>query len=139
MLNPINHSRTPAGVQQYNTEPYVVAGDVYDHPAHRGRGGWTWYTGSAGWMYRVAIEGMLGLRRHGATFSVSPCIPSSWPSFSIEWRFGSTRYVILVENPQRRCRNVASAELDGSHVDSGAIPLVDDGGSHQVRVLLGAV
>jgi cyclic beta-1,2-glucan synthetase len=90
-------------------------------------------------MYRVAIEGMLGLRRHGATFSVSPCIPSSWPSFSIEWRFGRTRYVILVENPQRRCRNVASAELDGSRVDSGAIPLVDDGGSHQVRVLLGAV
>jgi cyclic beta-1,2-glucan synthetase len=139
MLNPINHTRTPADVQQYKTEPYAVAGDVYDHPAHRGRGGWSWYTGSAGWMYRVALEGMLGLHRHGASFAVHPCIPSSWPSFSIEWRFGTTRYSIFVENPERRCAGVASAEMDGSPVEPGAIPLMDDGGSHRVRVVLGAV
>jgi len=137
MLNPINHSRTPAGVQQYKTEPYAVAGDVYDHPAHRGRGGWTWYTGSAGWMYRVALEGIVGLQRSGALFSLDPCIPSSWPAFSVEWRFRTTRYSILVENPERRCRGVASAALDGARVDASAIPLVDDGGVHRVHVVLG--
>ncbi len=137
MLNPINHSRTAADVDAYKTEPYAVAGDVYDHPAHRGRGGWTWYTGAAGWMYRVALEGILGLRRHGSTFEIAPCISSSWPSFSIEWRLGTTRYSIVVDNPERRCRGVAAAELDGIAVDSASIPIVDDGEHHQVRVRLG--
>ncbi len=138
MLNPINHSRTAAEVEQYKTEPYAVAGDVYDHPSHRGRGGWTWYTGSAGWMYRVALEGILGLTRRGAFFTVDPCIPSSWPRYSIEWRFGKTRYTIEVENPKRRGGGVLSAELDGAPSDPAAIPLVDDGGVHRVRVVLGA-
>jgi len=120
------------------TEPYSVAGDVYDHPSHRGRGGWTWYTGSAGWMYRVALEGVLGLTRRGAFFAVNPCIPSSWPRFTIEWRFGTTRYTIVVENPKRRCTGVATVELDGALVDPGAVPLLADGGAHQVRVVLGA-
>ncbi len=137
MLNPINHSRTPNEVQRYMTEPYSVAGDVYDHPSHRGRGGWTWYTGAAGWMYRVGLEGVLGLRRRGSFFSVNPCIPSSWPAFTIEWRFGTTRYTIVVENPERRCTGVATAELDGSPADPGAVPLVEDGGVHQLRVVLG--
>ncbi len=92
--------------QRYMTEPYAVAGDVYDHPAHRGRGGWTWYTGAAGWMYRVALEGILGLERRGACFTLNPCIPSSWPTYSIEWRFGTSRYTIVVENPERRCGGV---------------------------------
>ena len=138
MLNPINHSRTASEVEKYMTEPYAVAGDVYDHPAHRGRGGWTWYTGSAGWMYRVGLEGILGLQRRGACFTVDPCIPSSWPTYSIEWRFGTTPYTIVVENPERRCRGVASAELDGSPADPAAIPLADDGRAHRVRVVLGA-
>ncbi len=137
MLNPINHSRTASEVARYMTEPYAMAGDVYDHPAHRGRGGWTWYTGAAGWMYRVALEGILGLRRRGACFTLDPCIPSSWPSYSIDWRCGTTRYAIVVDNPRRRCRGVAGAELDGSPVDPAAIPLADDGGEHWVRVVLG--
>ncbi len=138
MLNPINHSRTASQVEQYMTEPYSVAGDVYDHPAHRGRGGWTWYTGSAGWMYRVGLEGILGLQRRGAFFTLNPCIPSSWPTYLIEWRFGKTHYRIVVENPERRCRGVASVELDGSPADPAAIPLEDDGRVHRVRVVLGA-
>jgi cyclic beta-1,2-glucan synthetase len=138
MLNPINHSRNPAGLQRYMTEPYSVAGDVYDHPAHRGRGGWTWYSGSAGWMYRVGLEGVLGLTRHGASFTVNPCIPSSWPTFTIEWRVATTRYTIVVENPERRCCGVASVELDGAPAEPGAIPLTGDGAAHQVRVVLGA-
>jgi cyclic beta-1,2-glucan synthetase len=138
MLNPVNHSRTPSEVRRYMTEPYSVAGDVYDHPAHRGRGGWTWYTGSAGWMYRVALEGILGLERRGSSFRLDPCIPSSWPAFSIDWRVGTTRYAIAVENPAGLCRSVASVELDGVPVDPKAIPLLDDGGTHEVRVVLGA-
>jgi cyclic beta-1,2-glucan synthetase len=138
MLNPVNHSRTPQEVQRYMTEPYAVAADVYDHPAHSGRGGWTWYTGAAGWMYRVAVEGILGLERRGSSFTVNPCIPSSWPSFSIDWRVGKGRYSIAVENPERRCRGVSLVELDGVPVDAGAIPLREEAGSHRVRVVLGA-
>jgi cyclic beta-1,2-glucan synthetase len=137
MLNPINHTRTAADVERYKAEPYVVAGDVYAHPAHVGRGGWTWYTGSAGWMYRAGIESILGLRRQGATFAVDPCIPSSWPEYAIAWRFGRTRYEIQVRNPERRCRGIGAAELDGAPVDARAIPLIDDGGTHQVRLVLG--
>jgi cyclic beta-1,2-glucan synthetase len=139
MLNPINHSRTPADVQQYKTEPYAVPGDVYDHPSHRGRGGWTWYTGSAGWMYRVALEGIIGLHRRGSFFSVEPCIPSSWPTLSFEWRFKTTVYSVSIENPERHCTGVTSVTLDGATVDAAAIPLIDDGSPHRVRVVLGAV
>ncbi len=138
MLNPINHSRTASELERYMTEPYAMAGDVYNHPAHRGRGGWTWYTGAAGWMYRVALQGILGLERRGSFFTLDPRIPASWPTYSIDWRFGTSRYTIVVENPNRRCRGVASAELDGVPVDPAAIPLADDGDEHRVRVVLGA-
>ncbi len=139
MLNPINHSRTAAEVGHYKTEPYAVAGDVYDHPAHSGRGGWTWYTGSSGWMYRVAVEELIGLRQRGQTFSVDPCIPSSWPGFLVRWRHGKTHYEIAVENPEQRCRGIASVVPVGRSVDTQAIPLVDDGQSHTVKVTLGAM
>ena len=138
MLNPINHTRTPAELDRYKTEPYVLAGDVYDHPQHRGRGGWTWYTGAAGWMYRVGLEGILGLTRQGSTFSVNPCVPGSWTAFSISWRFGSARYEIAVENPEGRSGGVAGAECDGAPVDPASIPLRDDGRVHRVVVRLGA-
>ena len=138
MLNPINHTRTAAELDRYKTEPYVLAGDVYDHPQHRGRGGWTWYTGAAGWMYRVGLEGILGLTRQGSTFSVNPCVPGSWPGFSISWRFGSARYEIAVENPEGRSGGVAGAECDGAPVDPASIPLRDDGRVHRVVVRLGA-
>jgi cyclic beta-1,2-glucan synthetase len=137
MLNPVNHTRTPADVDRYKAEPYVVAGDVSAHPAHAGRGGWSWYTGSAGWMYRAGLESILGLERRGSSFEVDPCIPSSWPEYSIVWRFGRTRYEILVSNPERRCRGVEEAKLDGRAVDFRAIPIVDDGGTHRVVVTLG--
>jgi cyclic beta-1,2-glucan synthetase len=137
MLNPVNHTRTPADVEWYKAEPYVVAGDVAAHPAHAGRGGWSWYTGSAGWMYRAGLESILGLRRRGLSFEIDPCIPSSWPEYEIVWRLGGTRYDITVRNPEGRCRGVREAELDGRAVDSRAIPIVDDGGTHRVVVILG--
>ena len=106
MLNPVNHGRTAADVARYKTEPYVMAGDVYARSPHAGRGGWSWYTGSAGWMYRAGIESILGLRRRGETFVIDPCIPSSWPEYRITWRFLDSRYEITVSNPARRCRGV---------------------------------
>jgi cyclic beta-1,2-glucan synthetase len=139
MLNPLNHSRHASDADRYKTEPYVVAGDVYARPPHAGRGGWSWYTGSAGWLYRAGLENILGLRRRGATFVVDPCIPSSWPECHIAWRFLDTRYTITVSNPLRRCRGVATATLDGATVKSCAIPLVSDGGQHDVRIVLGDV
>jgi cyclic beta-1,2-glucan synthetase len=137
MLNPINHTRTAADVKRYKAEPYVMAGDVYGRTPHAGRAGWSWYTGSAAWMYRAGLESMLGLRRRGDTFSIDPCIPSSWPGYVIVWRFHNTRYLITVANPEHQCRGVVEATLDGVSADFGAIPLVDDGGTHRVGVRLG--
>jgi cyclic beta-1,2-glucan synthetase len=137
MVNPVNHMRTPEDLEQYRTEPYAVAADVYTHPMHLGRGGWTWYTGSAGWMYQAAIDAVLGFRRSGATFSIAPCIPAIWPEFAIRWRIGRTCYHISVVNRGHRCRGVGSATLDGVPVDANAIPIVDDGATHEVVVHLG--
>jgi cyclic beta-1,2-glucan synthetase len=137
MLNPINHMRTAEDIDRYRGEPYAVAADVYAHPMHVGRGGWTWYTGSAGWMYQAAVHALMGLRRSGSTFSVNPCIPTIWPQYSLDWRFGRTHYRIMVSNPDHRCRGVGSATLDGRRVDPAAIPLADDGGEHEVAIVLG--
>ncbi len=137
MLNPINHTRTPADVQRYRTEPYVLDGDVYARPPHAGRGGWSWYTGSAGWLYRAGLESILGLRRRGAAFMIDPCIPSSWEHYSITWRIGDTTYEIEVLNPDRMWKGVTSAELDGAKVDPNAIPIVEDGQTHRVTVTMG--
>ena len=138
LLNPINHSRTAADTARYKTEPWAVAADVYGHPLHVGRGGWTWYTGSAGWLYRLGIESILGLTRHGSEFKLDPCIPASWPRYSIDWRVGSSHYSITVENPDGECRGVREARLDGRIVDPRAIPLVDDGKRHAVTAVLGS-
>ena len=137
MLNPANHTRTAADVERYKGEPYVLAGDVFANPSHAGRAGWTWYTGSAGWMYRGGLEAILGLRRRGRTFEIDPCVPAAWPGYSITWLFGTSRYAIEVTNPHRRARGVASARLDGTPVDPQAVPLVDDGKPHQLVVVLG--
>jgi cyclic beta-1,2-glucan synthetase len=137
MLNPVNHARSRADVERYRVEPYVVAADISAHPDHMGRGGWTWYTGSAGWMYRVGIEELLGLRRHGDSFELDPCIPATWAGYSMSWRVGRARYEVEVVNPEARCRGVAAAECDGRAVDPRHIPLVETEGHHHVRVVLG--
>ena len=137
MINPINHARTLESVERYRVEPYAVAADVYAHPMHLGRGGWTWYTGSAGWMYQAAVEAILGLRRNGATFALDPCIPAMWPNYSIEWKIDGTRYRITVTNPEHLCRGVSSVEVGGVPVDPMSIPLQNDGNTHEVAVTLG--
>ncbi|HEY1167524.1 MAG TPA: glucoamylase family protein [Candidatus Limnocylindrales bacterium] len=139
ILNPINHASTRVGVQRYKVEPYVMAADVYTEPPHVGRGGWTWYTGSAGWMYQAGVEWILGFRLRGTTLLLDPCIPRAWPRYEIDFRYHSARYEIVVENPQGVSRGVALSELDGQALTGrgAAIPLADDGATHQVRVVLG--
>ena len=113
ILNPINHANTRAGIHRYKVEPYVACADVYSTPPHVGRGGWTWYTGSAGWMYRAGLEWILGFRLRGKTLLIDPCIPSSWRGFEITFRYHSARYEIAVENPRGVSRGVTYVELDG--------------------------
>jgi cyclic beta-1,2-glucan synthetase len=139
LLNPINHTSTRADVQRYKVEPYVVAADVYSVAPHVGRGGWTWYTGSAGWLYRAGIEAILGFRVQGAVLTMAPCIPKAWPHFEIVFNYRSARYEITVENPDGVCQGVIHAELDGRTLTDGAtrVPLADDGQAHKVRVILG--
>lgn len=138
MLNPINHTNSRAVIHRYKVEPYVVAADVYSQPPHVGRGGWTWYTGAAGWLYRAGIESILGLRLHGATLHLDPCIPKPWPGFSITFRYRSTRYQITVENPDHVGHGVRCIEFDGCVLPGNTgVELIDDGETHPVSVVLG--
>lgn len=141
LLNPINSASTRADVHRYKVEPYVVAADVYSRPPHVGRGGWTWYTGSAAWMQRAGIESILGLRLQGSFLTLDPCIPRSWRHYAMSLRYRSARYEILVENPDGVSRGVLSADLDGVTVTGRPlrVPLRDDGRTHHVEVRLGAV
>jgi cyclic beta-1,2-glucan synthetase len=138
-LNPINRTRTRTGLQRYKVEPYVVAADVYSVPPHAGRGGWTWYTGSAGWLYRAGLEAILGFRQQGSDLLLAPCIPKAWPRFEISFKHASARYEIVVENPNAVTQGVVHATLDGASLPRGParIPLLDDGATHSVHVTLG--
>jgi cyclic beta-1,2-glucan synthetase len=133
MLSPLSHTDSPSGVMRYKVEPYVVAADVYGVPPHVGRGGWTWYTGSAAWLYRAALETLLGFTKRGDRLWFDPRVPVEWAAFEVEYRHGSSVY---------RCRVERSAEgetgvkvwLDGEQLPDGVIPLRDDGSEHEVRV-----
>jgi len=139
MLNPINHTDTPEKVARYKVEPYVIAADIYSVPPHTGRGGWTWYTGSSAWMYRLGIEAILGITRIGKVLSINPCIPRDWPGFKVDYRFGSTHYKINVENLKGIDRGTLRGlvSLDGKFLHDNLISLVDDGQPHEVQVLMG--
>lgn len=138
MLNPLSHARTASDARTYMVEPYVVAADVYAAAGHEGRGGWTWYTGSASWSYRVALEGILGFEKRGSRLRLDPCIPAAWPGFALEYRFGGSTYSIDVRNPDSVSRGVTALTLDSAHVVDGWIDLADDGLPHVVTVMLGA-
>ncbi|HYM82062.1 MAG TPA: glucoamylase family protein, partial [Candidatus Limnocylindria bacterium] len=138
LLNPINRTSTRSDLRRYKVEPYVVAADVYSVAPHAGRGGWTWYTGSAGWLYRAGLEAILGFRLRGAHLLLDPCIPKAWPGFDIVFKYRSARYEITVENPNGVSRGIVVAELDGKTLPEGPtrVPLMEDG-AHKVRVVLG--
>ncbi|MQA65133.1 MAG: glycosyl transferase [Alphaproteobacteria bacterium] len=139
LLNPINHTRTRADVHKYKVEPYVVAADIYASPPHVGRGGWTWYTGAAGWMQRAGIESILGLRVQGEILHLNPCIPTAWADFEIWLRHGSALYEIRVENPDGVERGIAFAAVDGVVLTERPLRLLlkDDDATHFLQVRLG--
>ncbi len=139
LLNPINHSLTRTDMHRYKVEPYVVAADVYAAEGHVGRGGWTWYTGSAGWMQRAGIETILGVHIEGDALTLDPCIPSSWPKFNIKLRHGSARYELEVENPDGVQRGIVAATLDDQtlSVQPLIVFLKDDGATHSLKIRMG--
>jgi cyclic beta-1,2-glucan synthetase len=139
LLNPINHARTWTAAQRYKVEPYVVCADVYSVSPHVGRGGWSWYTGSSGWMYRAGLESILGFTVEGNTLRVDPCMPRAWRDFEIAFCHRTTRYEVFVDNHAGVCRGIARLELDDQVLPHGSMPitLVDDGKTHHVRVTLG--
>ena len=137
MINPVNHAKSPDAIAVYKTEPYVLAGDVYALPPHTGRGGWAWYTGSAGWMYQFILESLLGLRLEADTLHFSPCVPAGWTSFTVRYRYRDTTYHITVLQT-----SVADGgprlTVDGVELPGPAISLVDDRRQHAVEVRIHA-
>ncbi|MDO8963023.1 MAG: glucoamylase family protein [Coriobacteriia bacterium] len=141
LINPLTHARTREAADVYRVEPYSVAADVYAVAPHTGRGGWTWYTGSASWFHTVATRSILGIRplaEEDGTRSlvIDPCIPKSWPTFGAELRIGTTIWRITVENPRGVNRGVERITLDGSPAPRGRVPLIEDGGEHTVVVAM---
>jgi cellobiose phosphorylase len=136
MINPINHAGSPEEIAIYKGEPYVAAADVYAAPPHIGRGGWTWYTGSAGWMYRLIVESLLGVRLETDKLRFEPCLPGEWDAFKVHYRYRKTIYHITVR--QTRDNSVASVTVDGVEQSNKTIPLVDDRREHAVEVSIAA-
>ena len=137
LLNPVNHSSTRAGLHKYKVEPYAAVGDVYAVPPHTGRGGWTWYTGSAGWMYRAGLESILGFKLRSNELQIDPCVPRWWRDFEITYRRGRAVYRIKVENPLGVSRGVVSVELDGATQSNGSIMFDGEEKTHNVRIVMG--
>jgi cellobiose phosphorylase len=133
MINPLNHAKSPEGIATYKVEPYVVAADVYAFPPHTSRGGWTWYTGSAGWMYRLIVESLLGLRLETDKLSFAPCIPADWETFKVHYRYRETIYHITVLQT-RTGKGGTGVKVDGVERDDQAIQLIDDLKEHSVEV-----
>jgi len=138
LVNPINHASDIQSVARYKVEPYVVAADVYSVPPHIGRGGWTWYTGSAGWMYRAGIEGILGVRRQGDVLVVDPCLPADWPEFSATLSLAGTSCEVIVRRRNEPLGTPSSATIDGITLlpQKGLFQLPLDGGKHVLAVEL---
>ncbi len=139
LLNPINHALTPQDADRYKVEPYVIAADVYSTAPHAGRGGWTWYTGSAGWMYRAGMEGLLGLTRAGQNLRINPCFPKAWPRLDATITLGAAQVEIAILNPDGTGHGIGSAHIDGVAIDvqDGTITVPLRDGAFSVTVILG--
>jgi cyclic beta-1,2-glucan synthetase len=136
MLNPVNHTRTELEYSRYRTEPYVIAADVYAVHPHTGRGGWTWYTGAAGWLYKVGMESIAGFKKNGDRLYINPCIPKNWDGFIIDYRIGQAVYHIEIKNPDRLNRGVSYIAVDGKPCTGGFITLSNNG-FHRAEVIMG--
>ena len=134
MINPLNHGTTAEEIKKYKIEPYVIAADVYDVENHKGRGGWTWYTGSAGWMYQLLLESFFGLKRNGNKLSFEPCFPADWPAFTITYQFGDTVYLLTFD--QQETWNKTTILVDDAMQEENAVLMVNDRETHQVMIRL---
>nr|WP_320050490.1 glucoamylase family protein [uncultured Desulfuromonas sp.] len=137
MLNPVHHGSQPQTIERYQVEPYVMCADIYTVPPHTGRGGWTWYTGAAGWMYRLSVESLLGLNLEVDQLHLTPCIPDHWSSYIIHYRYRETFYHITVKCSSGKSQKMIRVTLDGVMINEGStgmIPLVDDQREHNVEV-----
>ena len=121
LINPIHRTQTLADVLKYKVEPYCIAADIYSNPQHPGRGGWTWYTGSASWAYKTGIENILGFHKEGNRITLDPHVPTDWPGFTIRYRFGNSTYIIRYETPS-------------AHIAPSVIDLIDDGAEHDIKL-----
>jgi cellobiose phosphorylase len=141
MINPVQHSRTPEGMATYKVEPYVIAADVYALAPHTGRGGWSWYTGSAGWTYRLIVESLLGLTLERGCLRFAPCLPADWTAFTMRYRYRETPYDIAIRQTLaaagERLR-ATEVTVDGVAQTDGSVHLVDDGAVHHVLVAVHA-
>ena len=137
LLNPVYHSNSAEKAELYKTEPYNIAADIYSASPHTGNGGWTGYTGSAGWMYRLGVEAILGFSRVGNILRIDPCIPKDWPGYKLTYKFGATRYLINVKNPYGVNHGIQRLLLDGTTLPDNHIPFSNDGENHEVQILLG--
>jgi cellobiose phosphorylase len=135
MINPINHGNNPEEIAVYRVEPYVVAADVYAVSQFAGRGGWTWYTGSAGWMYQLIVESFLGLRREGGMLRFKPCLPAGWQSLTVHYRFQETMYHLSFFQDTSN-QGTMKVVMDDIEQENNAIALVNDGKEHAVKILL---
>ncbi len=139
MINPVTHAHTAPGVATYKVEPYVIAADVYAVEPHVGRGGWTWYTGSAGWMYRLVVESLLGITREGDRLRFAPCLPASWPGFRIDYRRGEALYEIAVtQSGDGGVATGTRVTLDGVAQNDDSIAISDERATHRVTVAVSA-
>lgn len=136
MMNPINHSRKLNDADIYAVEPYVISADIYSNPSSVGRGGWTWYTGSAGWYYRACTESILGLYREGNTLRIKPCLPKEIPTYQVDYKFGQSVYKIKVKTLEVGSKDSLGITLDGLKLTENSIPLSDDGKSHYVDMII---
>jgi cellobiose phosphorylase len=136
LLNPVHHSATPKQVATYKVEPYVVAADVYGVAPHTGRGGWSWYTGSAGWMYRLLLETLLGVNLEGDQLRVTPNLPRTWSTFTLHYRYRQTPYHIRIIRLPANLPGGSQLSLDGQELAGNTIPLLDDHREHSVEMQL---
>jgi cyclic beta-1,2-glucan synthetase len=136
-IDPIHHGDNAEAIARYRVEPYVMAADIYTNPQHAGRGGWTWYTGSAGWMYRLVTESLLGLRLEVDHLRIEPVIPETWPGFEVHYRFRNTVHHIKVVRRPGDSRNVIQVTCDARAQQDRRIPLQDDGREHWIEVVVG--
>ena len=140
MINPINHARQKADAKLYRVEPYVLSADVYGAHPHLGRGGWTWYTGSAAWMYQIGIEQLLGIQRERDELIIEPSIPRHWPGFEVKYRFGKSLYKIEVVQKSNTDKTVKEEErslsLDGKELEGNRVALVDDKKEHRIKLII---